>query len=118
MDPNTKGPSGLQHGMPCALLRRQSLEMAKLQVREKKDVYSLTTAQNVIHIWSHVVMGLMEVGLCLIHFGEGSEAEQRAASSSGRNREICRNVSCPWVVAERGGVKPRCLGGWWVDMVS
>lgn len=35
-DPNTKGPPGLQRGMPWALLRRQSSKMAKLQAGGEK----------------------------------------------------------------------------------
>lgn len=46
MDPNTKGPPGPQHGMPRALLRRQSLEMAQLQIEGKrKDIFGLTMRQ-------------------------------------------------------------------------
>lgn len=45
MDPNTKGPLGWQHGMPCALLRRQSLELAKLQIGLKMGMFRVTMPQ-------------------------------------------------------------------------
>lgn len=52
-DPNTKGPSGPQHGTPRVLLRRQSLEMAQLQIEGKKGYIWPDSAPDIIHMWSH-----------------------------------------------------------------